>query len=219
MDLAAAARLVGEPARATMLEALLGGQARPAGELARLAGVSAPTASEHLTRLRAAGLVEAVPAGRHRYYRLASAEVAQALEALSLLADAAPVRSLRQSREDIAQRAARTCYDHLAGQLGVALHDALIERGALAGYEPTDAGRKLFTQLGVAVPAGHRPLGRPCLDRTERRPHLAGPVGRGLCAFLLDEEWVRRVGGGRALRITDLGRRCLADRFGVTVPG
>ena len=224
MELSGVARLIGEPARAAMLDALLSGRALAAGELARAAGVSAPTASEHLGRLRGGGLVEVVRAGRHRYYRLASPEVAEVLEALSLLGSARPVRSLRESRTAHAMALARTCYDHLAGQVGVALCDALVSRAALVaggdGYLLTSDGEALLGGLGVPVAAARqsrRHFARPCLDFTERRPHLAGALGAAVCGRLMDLRWlVRPAGGGRALKLTDAGRRGLADSLGVT---
>jgi DNA-binding transcriptional ArsR family regulator len=212
------ARLIGEPARAAMLDALLSGSALAAGELARAAGVSPATASEHLARLRAGGLVEMVAAGRHRYYRLATPEVAEALEALSLLGSAQPVRSLRESRTAQALALARTCYDHLAGRLGVAVNDALVSRRALVaggdGYLLTGTGEALLAELGVPVAAARatrRHFARQCLDFTERRPHLAGSLGAALCGRLLELGWlVRRTPGERALRLTIAGRAGLA---------
>jgi DNA-binding transcriptional ArsR family regulator len=220
MDVSTTARLIGEPARAAMLDALLSGEALAAGELARAARVRPATASGHLTRLRAAGLVDVVSAGRHRYYRLAAPEVAEALEALSLLGSAAPVRSLRGSRRAAAMALARTCYDHLAGKVGVAVCDALVSRGALVaggdGYLLAPAGGELLDRLGVVVEPGRRHFARPCLDFTERRPHLAGALGAALCGRLMDLRWlVRRVPGERALRLTDEGRTGLAETFGI----
>jgi len=224
MEVSGVARLIGEPARAAMLDALLSGRALAAGELARAAGVSPPTASEHLSRLRGGGLVEVVRAGRHRYYRLASPEVAEVLEALSLLGSARPVRSLRESRTAHAMALARTCYDHLAGQVGVAVCDALVSRAALVaggdGYLLTPDGEALLGGLGVAVAdarESRRRFARPCLDFTERRPHLAGALGAAVCGRLMDLRWlVRPAGSGRALRLTDAGRRGLAESLGVT---
>jgi DNA-binding transcriptional ArsR family regulator len=223
MSLTATAKLIGEPARATMLDALLSGQALASGELARAAGVSPATASEHLARLLRGGLVEVVGQGRHRYYRLASPEVGHALEALSLIGSPAgrPIRSLRAAREDEAMRLARTCYDHLAGWLGVALHDALVTGGALRaggdGYLLTGPGEQLLAGLGVPVAearAARRNFARGCLDYTQRRPHLAGALGAALCGRLIELGWlVRRVPGQRALRLTDPGRLGLANTF------
>jgi DNA-binding transcriptional ArsR family regulator len=225
VDLAAAARLIGEPARAAMLNALVAGPALTAGELSRIARVSAATASEHLARLLAGGLVSVVAAGRHRYYRLSGPDVAYALEALALVSPPHPVQSLRQSRSAAALATARTCYDHLAGRAGVAVHDALVERGALStggdGYTLTPAGAKLLGDLGVDVVAARvarRAYARPCLDFTERRPHLAGAIGAALCERLLSDGWfVRRAVGDRGLRVTARGRAGLATHFGVSL--
>jgi DNA-binding transcriptional ArsR family regulator len=222
-DVAGVARLIGEPARAAMLDALLSGRALAAGELGRVGGVSPATASEHLARLRDGGLVEVVAAGRHRYYRLANPDVAHALEALALVSPQKPVRSLRQSRAAAALAVARTCYDHLAGQVGVALHDALVTRGALAaggdGYLLTDEGAALLAGAGVDVPVARtrrRAFARPCLDFTERRPHLAGALGAVLCARLLADGWlVRPASDQRGLRVTGRGREALETHFGV----
>lgn len=222
-DVAGVARLIGEPARAAMLDALLSGRALAAGELGRVGGVSPATASEHLARLRDGGLVEVVVAGRHRYYRLAGPDVAHALEALALVSPRKPVRSLRQSRAAAALAVARTCYDHLAGQIGVALHDALLDHAALVaggdGYLLTDSGAALLARLGVDVAgaaAARRAFARPCLDYTERRPHLAGALGAAVCARLLADGWlVRPAADQRGLRVTQRGRQALAAHFGV----
>lgn len=224
MGLIDTARLIGEPARVAILDALMSGAALASGELARVAGVSPATASEHLSQLLAGGLVDVEQAGRHRYYRLASPEVAHALEALSLVGAERPaVTSLRTAREDEAMRVARTCYDHLAGRLGVAVHDALIGHDALAasadGYRLSPAGEELMARLGVATDrarAARRQFARPCLDFTQRRSHLAGALGAALCARFLDLGWLaRRVPGQRALKITAPGRAGLADVLGI----
>ncbi|ADD42007.1 transcriptional regulator, ArsR family [Stackebrandtia nassauensis DSM 44728] len=223
--MAGIARLIGEPARTAMLDALLTGRALAAGELARVAGVAAATASEHLARMRSAGLVATVAAGRHRYYRLASPEVAQALEALALLAPSRPVTSLRQSRRNAALLTARTCYDHLAGRVGVGIHRWLLASGALtqtaAGLDLTDTGRDRLGELGIDVAAARmrrRVFARSCLDFTERQEHLAGALGAAICARLLSLDWLRhRDPGHRGLRVTDLGRRELAAHFDLDV--
>ncbi|MFB9239538.1 ArsR/SmtB family transcription factor [Plantactinospora siamensis] len=226
VDVARAARLIAEPARAAMLEALLSGVALSAGELARAAGVSAATASEHLSRLVAGGLVEVHRTGRHRYHRLAAPEVAHALEALALISPARPVSSLRRARADTALRYVRSCYDHLAGRLGTALHDGLVADGSLAvggdGYLLTDAGQRRLVAVGVdvvAARAARRAFARSCLDFTERRPHLAGALGAALRQLCLDRGWlVRRAAGHRALRLTDTGRRDLPAAFAIDLP-
>lgn len=222
VDLAAVGALIGDPSRARMLDSLMGGRALAAGELARIAGVSRPTASEHLARLLAGGLVEVVSQGRHRYYRIAGPEVGEALEALSHVAPALPVTTLRQSRHARALGYARTCYDHLAGTCGVALHDGLLERGWLTtSYDVTGAGEAELAAWGVdvaAARAGRRTFARPCLDWTERRPHLAGALAAALATALVDRGWfVRRSADSRALRITDAGLAGLTE-LGCAVP-
>ncbi len=222
VDLAPVARLIGDPTRATMLDALLSGRPLAAGELARLAGVTAQTASTHLALLRDAGLIAVEAQGRHRYYRLAGEDVATALEALALISPDRPVRSLRQSKSAQALGYARTCYDHLAGVAGVALLDAMLAGDVLCsgrgGYDLTPTGRGLVEAFGLDV-AGlrtrHRSFARPCLDWTERRPHLAGAVGAAITGEMLDRGWfLRRRAGERGLRLTDRGVGGLADVFG-----
>jgi hypothetical protein len=203
-----------------MLDALMTGRALTATELARVAGVSGATASEHLTKLRAGGLVEVVAQGRHRYHRLASADVGAALESLSHIAPEKPVVTLRQSSRARSLAEARTCYDHLAGRSGVALHDGLLARGWLVpapgGYAVSEAGAEGLLSWGVdlsAARAARRRLARPCLDWTERREHLAGSLAAALLATLVEgpEPWfVRRADDHRGLRPTDTGRRRLS---------
>jgi DNA-binding transcriptional ArsR family regulator len=221
VDLAAVGALLGNPSRATMLDALMTGRALTAGELAHVAEVSPATASEHLAKLREGGLVEVVTQGRHRYHRLASAEVGAALESLSRIAPPKPVRSLRQSTRARSLAEARTCYDHIAGRSGVALHDGLVARGWLVpeggGYGLSEAGVEGLLGWGVDVTtarAARRPLARPCLDWTERREHLAGALAAALATALIEgpEPWFsRRSDDHRGLRPTDRGRDGLAD--------
>ncbi|MGZ4747668.1 MAG: ArsR/SmtB family transcription factor, partial [Oryzihumus sp.] len=168
-DFTTVGRLLSVPARSAMVSALLEGRALTVGELARVAGVSASTASEHVTSLDAGGLVRVLRQGRHRYVALSGPQVAAALEALALVSPPVPVTSLRQSRDARALRAARTCYDHLAGELGVRVHDALVRQGWVAtdpAYLLTDTGAGELRALGVDVDravAGRRPVVRPCL--------------------------------------------------------
>jgi DNA-binding transcriptional ArsR family regulator len=221
-DVAGIAGLLADPARVAMLDALLDGRALSAGELARHARVSAPTASAHLRRLLDGGLVAVQAQGRHRYYRLAGPAVAAAMEALSVIAPPRPVRSLRQSQRAEALRLARSCYDHLAGAVGVAVAEALVRGGALRpvgdhDYDLTARGIELLAGLGVDV-AGlrrqRRAFARRCLDWTERRPHLSGALGAALLVRLLDLGWL--VGGRvpRGLVVTDAGRDGLLRAFG-----
>ncbi|MGZ4598842.1 helix-turn-helix domain-containing protein [Oryzihumus sp.] len=217
-DFTTVGRLLSVPARSAMVSALLEGRALTVGELARVAGVSASTASEHVTSLDAGGLVRVLRQGRHRYVALSGPQVAAALEALALVSPPVPVTSLRQSRDARALRAARTCYDHLAGELGVRVHDALVRQGWVAtdpAYLLTDTGAGELRALGVDVDravAGRRPVVRPCLDWTERRYHLAGALAGEVARTFLERDWVRRT-QGRGLRLTPAGeellRQCL----------
>lgn len=215
-DLATVGALIGDPSRARMLDSLMGGRAMAAGELARVARVGPSTASEHLARLLEGGLVEVVAQGRHRYYRIAGPAVGEALEALSHVAPPRPVSTLREAGHARALGFARTCYDHLAGRCGVALHDALLVRGWLSeAYDVTPAGAAGLAGWDVDVDAARglrRSFARPCLDWTERRPHLAGALGAGIGVALVDRGWFeRRSADSRALRLTDRGRDGLVD--------
>lgn len=218
-DIASLAAVVGEPARARMLEALLGGRALTATELALEAGVAPSTASGHLAKLRAAGLVTLEPSGRHRYFRLAGPRVADVLERLMGLA--ATGDGPRTGPADPALRAARVCYDHLAGALAVRLLDGLRERGLLAGEDapaPTQAGRAFFSRLGIdlaALERARRPLCRLCLDWSERRHHLAGALGAAILRHVLAQGWARQDEVGRAVRFTPRGERLFAAAFPV----
>ena len=221
-EIALVAGLVGDPARAAMLDALMDGREHAAGELARRAGVTASTASGHLSRLLAGRLVLCGVHGRERRYRLASAEVAAAFEALGRIAPAAEVRSLRAANRRAQLRVARTCYDHLAGWVGVGVTDALLARGALGlrdgGYELSAAGEKLLRRIGVDVAgarARRRSFALACLDLTERRPHLAGALGAALADTAIANGWLLRRQDGRALTVTPAGRSALRREFGI----
>ena len=235
-DIAPVAALMGEPARAAVLMALLDGRALAASTLAAEAGVAASTLSAHLARLVDGGLVSVEASGRNRYFRIARPEVAEALEALARLAPCRPIRSLRQGTHAEAIRRARTCYDHLAGRLGVALLDALVASKVLraepdlggrpdpvlgAGrswlYVLTDGGRSRLVDLGVAVEAlatARRPLTRYCLDWSEQRPHLAGALGSALLSRFVELGWVTRA-ERRVVKVTDAGRAGLARDLGI----
>ncbi len=210
--IAGLAAIIGDPARANMLAALMSGRALTAGELAREAGIAAPTASGHLARLREAGLVLVEAQGRHRYVRLAGPEIASLLEGLMGLAARNGRLRTRPGPRDPALRAARVCYDHLAGDWGVRLYDALLADGRLddAGGSPvlTARGRAFFAAEGIdvgALAASRRPLCRACLDWSERRPHLAGALGKAILDHALSRHWLRRVPGSRALAVTPPG--------------
>lgn len=212
-DLSVPARALGDPARARMVTALLGGRSVPASELAREAGVAASTASEHLRVLLDAGLVTVDQRGRNRFFRLASVEAARAVEALQAISPAAPVRSLRSHRISEELRAGRTCYDHLAGELGLRVTDLLVANGIIPMLEPggvvmspaTVPGGDMAELLGVRMPQGSRPWARGCLDWSGRRPHVAGQVGADALLALERRGWVERRKGSRAARLTEAG--------------
>jgi DNA-binding transcriptional ArsR family regulator len=222
LDMAELGALLGDPARASILTALIDGRALTATELAEVAGVAPQTASGHLAKLTAANLLDLRKQGRHRYYRVASPLVAGMLESvMSVAAMQLPPRRTPSSRLDEGMRTARTCYDHIAGRLGVAIADTLVTRGYVLladdGGEVTPAGADFLTAFGAALSRKglRRIFCRPCLDWSERRWHLAGAVGAALCNRCIDLHWIERAQGTRALTITPKGRRGFADNFGV----
>jgi len=223
-DLAAVAALIADPSRAAMLDALMGGETLTAGALAHRAGVAPSTASEHLARLEGGGLVASERRGRARHVRLAGAEVARALEALAAIAPQRRAAGLKAWHHGEALRAARSCYDHLAGVAGVALADALVERGVLepgdGGFAITAAGQGALAGFGVDVATvlgARRATARACLDWSERRPHVAGALGAALLDELLRRRWLHRRPDGRALVVTPAGATGLASSFGVNI--
>jgi DNA-binding MarR family transcriptional regulator len=208
-----------------MLLALADGRVLPACDLALQAGVKAPTASAHLSRLVEGGLLSVEREGRHALYRLASPQVARALEALATLAPTASAGSFREGQHGKALRVARSCYDHLAGQLGVALTAALLKEGALrsrgASFVLTTAGERTLRRIGVDVDAARRArraFARPCLDWSERRHHLAGALGAAVLDRLLAAGWVRRSPETRALVVTGRGWSGLGHALGIARP-
>lgn len=221
-DIARVASLIGDPARAGMLVALLDGRVRPASELAVLGRVSRATASVHLAKLVDAGLLVAERHGRHRYFRLDGPEVAAALEALAVIAPPVPVRSLRAAQEGEAIRFARLCYDHLAGRVGVAVAERMLQMELLRQrdgvLDVTPRGEEWLGRFGVDVAALRRQRRRfafACLDWSERTHHVAGALGAALAARFLELGWVRRSPRSRAIQLTDAGRRGLAEVFGL----
>jgi DNA-binding transcriptional ArsR family regulator len=223
-EIAEVAALVGDPARANILCALLDGRALTAGELAYSAGVSPQTTSGHLAKLTGSKLLSVVRQGRHRYYRIAGAHVGRMLESIMDVAVAGPPRYRPRSGREQELRHARTCYDHLAGLLGVGLTDRLCARAHLVlgeeGGEVTEPGRRFLTTLGVdlaGAQSGRRVFCRPCLDWTERRPHLGGAVGAALAARCFDLGWIERQRSSRAVVITHAGRRGFLEAFGLSV--
>jgi DNA-binding transcriptional ArsR family regulator len=218
------ASLMGHPTRAAMLAALVGGASLPAGQLAQLAYVTPSTASEHLARLVEGGLLTVVSSGRHRYYRLRDASVAQALEAVSAVG-APPAVRRGTSGPSPEMRLARSCYDHLAGTLGVGLTDAMLRQGTLIPgdrtFELTPPGAARLAALGVDVAQAQsrkRRFSPTCLDWTERRLHLAGALGAAILQRFVDSRWVARRAEGRSLRITVAGQRLLQREFDLDLP-
>ncbi len=232
--------MIGDPTRARVLLALVDGRALPASRLAAEAGVTPSTVSEHLARLLAAGLVSMQPEGRSRFYRLASPAVADVLEAMARIAPDQPIRSLRQGSHARALREARTCYNHLAGRLGVGLFSGLLRGGLLAGgdgqhhpdravadrlsapghdlsYRLTPHGETVLAEVGVDLAAvlARRPAVRYCLDWSEQRHHLAGPLGTALADRLFALGWVQRTGRRRVVRVTEPGEQRLRDVLGL----
>jgi DNA-binding transcriptional ArsR family regulator len=225
-DIAALGRLLAAPARASMVDALFDGRPWSVGELARAAGISPSTATEHLQALAAGGLVTGARDGRHRRYMLASAQIAAALESLSTLAPLRPARGLREITRSDAMRAGRTCYDHLAGRLGVAIADGLVQTDVLLpaeqGFAPTAHGGRALAAAGIDVAElarARRPLTLACLDWSEHVPHLGGGLGAALLRRLEALGGLERLTPGRAVRMLPAGSELLASlgiRAGVT---
>jgi DNA-binding transcriptional ArsR family regulator len=218
---------IGEPARARMLYQLADGRARTSTELAAVADVTPSTASVHLQRLKAERLVTVLAQGKHRYYSLAGADVAAALEALSVLAGAS--RHAFTPSTPVRMRAARTCYDHIAGTLGVALHDRVVAAAWVTpsttasreDYDLTSSGSRAFERLGVDIEAlrgERRRFAFACLDWSERRPHFGGALGAALLAMALRKRWVEQDLDGRTLTVTRTGRREFKSHFGLDLP-
>jgi DNA-binding transcriptional ArsR family regulator len=223
-DLTAVASLIGDASRIAILLSLLGGKSLPASELARAARITPQTASSHLTKLVEGGLLVHESYGRHRYYRLANAEVAHALEALNAIALPKPVRSLRESEQVKTIRFARTCYDHLAGEIGVALAARMLAMQLLAesgqDYVLTEDGKQKLRSLGVelAPPSkSRRSYARQCLDWSERRHHIAGCLGAALTKRLFELGWIERYPEHRGVRITKAGIQGFSEEFGLII--
>ncbi|NID16370.1 ArsR/SmtB family transcription factor [Luteibacter yeojuensis] len=217
------ASAIAEPARGRMLCHLMDGTARTATELATVAGIASSTASAHLARLVSAGLLEVLAQSRHRYYRLTGEDVARSLETLLVVAE--PAGRIRSSTPE-SLRLARTCYDHAAGELGVRWHDRLLERGwlekdaAKREYDLSAAGKEALAGYGIDTAFPHRrKLAYPCIDWSERRPHLGGALGAALLKLGMDRQWIRRSLEDRALIVTPKGRRELREAFGIALSG
>ena len=223
-SIAGIAALLGDRARSDILTALMTDQALTATELAAEAGVTKQTASAHLAKLLDARLIAVESQGRHRYFRLADRDVAQLMESLMGVAFRAGAVRLRSSPREPALRKARVCYDHLAGDLGVRLYDALLESRAIAagksGLAPSPKGKRMFHAFGIDVEAvsGRRPLCRTCLDWSARRHHLAGALGAALLARFVALGWARIVKGTRVVAFTSAGEDALCRQFGLAEP-
>ena len=223
-DITRIAALLGDPARVNILSALMSGQALAAGELAREAGVMPQTASTHLAQMEAGGLIVRRRQGRHSYFTLAGPEVAEVLEQLAGLAERAGHSRARPGPCDPAMRRARVCYDHLAGDAGVAMLDALIATGRIAddggSLRLTDAGRVFARDFGVPVEAsGRRPICKACLDWSVRRSHLAGVFGASLLDRIYALGWARRVEGTRVVAFSAPGLRAFETAFAPLTAG
>ena len=222
------AALMGDPARASMLSLLMDGRAHTASDLAHNAGITAQTASGHLARMVEANLLAARAEGRNRFYRLASADVAHAIESLMALAGtrAAPASKAAAWRRDPDLRFCRTCYDHLAGQVGIAVTDSLTRHGHLEPKGPrdwqlTNSGELFCERLGVDLDTARRTssrhFARQCLDWSERRPHISGALGAAIADTFFKRGWAERLRRSRTVRLTDSGRRALGSHFAATV--
>ena len=242
-DIAAVAEVLADRSRCRMLMALDDGRALPASRLAAEAGIAPSTTSTHLGRLLDAGMLVVEPHGRHRYYRLAGPHVGELIESIARVAPPTTVQSLRQGTKAEALRRARTCYDHLAGRLGVALMDALLAQGMLEGgdgtfdadrstrdrlsapgwdvaYVLSDKGRARLESLGVDCSgAGRRPFIRYCVDWSEQRHHLAGTLGARLLSWFEDQAWTERRSGSRALTITEAGANDMGPTLAIDIAG
>jgi DNA-binding transcriptional ArsR family regulator len=221
-DLAAVGALLSDRTRATILLTLLNGGMTSASALAGRADVSRPLASAHLRKLTEGGLITVEPHGRHRFYRLSSQRVADALESLILLSPASPVTSLRGSKESMGLQRGRLCYDHLAGRLGVALTQRMLEGGYLekdgGDYDITALGATAFEELGIdldTLRAQERPLSRACLDWSEKDHHLAGSLGAALTNELFRLGWLEGREASRVVMVTEVGREGLWNAFGL----
>src|SRR5437879_4566263 len=223
------AALMGDPARAAMLSLLMDGRAHTASELALIAGITAQTASGHLSRMVDGSLLAARAQGRNRFYRLASPDVAHAIESLMAIAGtrAPPASKSAAWRRDPDLRFCRTCYDHLAGQVGIAVTDSLTRAGHIEpkgsrDWTLTDTGELFCQRIGVdlagARRAGSRHFARQCLDWSERRPHISGALGAAIADTFFKRGWAERLRRSRSVRLTDSGPRALGSHFGATVP-
>jgi DNA-binding transcriptional ArsR family regulator len=218
-DISSVAALISEPSRGRILITLLDGRSLPATELAQRAGITCQTASSHLAKLTEGGLLQVVAQGRHRYYRIANARVAELLESMARFA---PRKETCSPRPKSLIEIARTCYDHLAGNLGVRITEAILDQRLLRevgrDYQLTKKGAQWFSDLGMDIDAlrkSGRVFARQCLDWSERRNHLAGALGSALAQRLFELDWIERIRESRAVQFTELGRRELKRLLGI----
>ncbi|MBO8156955.1 MAG: helix-turn-helix transcriptional regulator [Bacillaceae bacterium] len=216
------ASLISEPSRAAILLALLDGTYRPASELAYMAGITPQTASFHLKKMLDVNVVTMQKQGRHHYYAIKNYEVAKVLESLLALAPQPEIKSLNHSEENKAIRSARTCYDHLAGNLGVQITHAMLKNGILKDgdkeFEVTDKGEAFFIRLGIDISSLkqiRRSFSHKCLDWSERQYHLAGSLGYALLNKMLEDGWINRVADTRAVKVSALGKKEIEKNFGI----
>ncbi|WP_096187414.1 ArsR family transcriptional regulator [Evansella halocellulosilytica] len=223
-NVASIASLISEPSRAAILTALLDGRLHPASSLAYVAGIKPQTASFHLKKMIEANVVKVVKQGRHRYYGIDNHEVATALESLLSIAPKVEIKSFKQATEDKAMRYARTCYDHLAGQVGVKITDFLLDHELVKdegnSFTLTSKGETFFEDLQIdlkEVKRKRRAYINKCLDWSERRYHVSGAVGNALFKRLIELQWIQKVPDTRAIKVTEVGKQNLKTTFGVTL--
>ncbi|MCU4989576.1 metalloregulator ArsR/SmtB family transcription factor [Bacillus cereus] len=216
------AKLIAEPTRAIILDCLMNNQALPASELAYMAKVSHPTISSHLSKLVEGNLLTVEQHGRHRYYRLANQEVAEVIEKLGTIAPIAQVRSLNQSNQLKQVRYARTCYDHLAGKLGVEITEKLLASEFIileeGEYIVTEQGKRWFLNFGINIETAEikrRVFAKPCLDWSERRYHISGWLGSAIAKLFFEQEWITKTDKTRAVHLTKKGMKLLKDQLGI----
>ncbi|MCM3707062.1 MULTISPECIES: ArsR/SmtB family transcription factor [Cytobacillus] len=221
-NVAKVASLISEPSRAAILTALLDGRFHTVNELAHMARVKPQTASFHLKKMLDAQVVTAEKQGRHRYYGIMNQEVARVMESFLSIAPAAEIKSFKHASEDKAIRSARTCYDHLAGNLGVQITESLTKRGFIAEekdtFSVTEDGKAFFHSMQIdltSLKKKRRSFSHKCLDWSERRHHLAGALGNAILEKLLERNWIQRIPKTRAIKITPSGLKGLKDTFAI----
>ncbi len=222
-NIANVAKLIADPTRAMIIDALMDGRVRSASHLARMTNVTPQTVSSHLLKLVDGGFLVVEQQGRHRYYQIANSQVAEIMESLGNMAPSLKVKSLRQFEQTKAIRFARTCYDHLAGELGVRITKALIDMNVIVpverDFEVTASGKTQFMSIGIdsdLLKHSRRKFARQCLDWSERDYHISGCLGAAIAKLFMEREWVLRLPDTHALRVTEQGKQAMSDIFGIT---